>query len=228
VCYSILGRLAQLQAGVTSLNRAMRQFINILDESLIGDLIPSKYLGHAVGAAAGLGMVIGAMPAPQTPQVPSDFSTYSVDGIKIKSKQEENVYLMALTMWGEARNGGPAAMRNIGHVIMNRLHSKRHFGADVKSVVWKRKAFSCWNKSDPNFTGMKKIASLPDTSLEKKRFRQAVDLARSILDRGERDPTNNALFYHTSNTSPYWADGVEPVAELDGHVFYDKDAKSST
>ena len=178
-----------------------------------------------MGAAAGLGMAIAAAPIAPAPK-PS-FPAYSVDGFNIKSKQEENVYLMALTMWGEARNGGPSAMRNIGHVIMNRLHSKRHFGSDIKSVVWKRKAFSCWNKSDPNFTGMKKIAALDDNNLEKKRWRQALDLAGQIINRGERDPTNNALFYHTSNTSPYWADGVEPVADIGGHKFYDRDAKST-
>ena len=37
-----------------------------------------------------------------------------------------DAHWMALTMWGEARSGGEAAMRAVGHVIDNRRRSGAH------------------------------------------------------------------------------------------------------
>src|SRR3954469_3193825 len=37
-----------------------------------------------------------------------------------------DAHWMALTMWGEARNGGEAAMRAVGHVIDNRRRAGTH------------------------------------------------------------------------------------------------------
>lgn len=151
---------------------------------------------------------------------------------KAKSEQkapklDEATRLLALTMWGEARSDGPEAMRAVGHVIMNRIKSKRKFGASIKAVVWKRKAFSCWNKGDPNRDAMKKIAGLPDTNLNKVRWKQAVKIAKEIRAGQSDDKTNGALFYHTKAISPYWVDPkAKVVADIANHVFYRHDRKA--
>jgi hypothetical protein len=140
----------------------------------------------------------------------------------------ENVKLLALTIWGEARSDGPKAMEAVGHVIMNRIKSERRFGASIKEVVWKRKAFSCWNKGDPNREAMQKIGSLPTKSLDRKRWKQAIKVAQKILSGESRDPTKGALFYHTKAMGrPYWVDdSTKPVAAIDSHLFYRNDAKA--
>lgn len=142
-------------------------------------------------------------------------------------KLDETTQLLALTMWGEARGDGPQAMRAVGHVIMNRIKSKRNFGNTVKQVVWKRKAFSCWNKGDPNREAMKKIAKLPDDNLNKVRWEQAKKIAKEILSGNDKDITNGGLFYHTKAINPYWVDPDAPVvADIANHVFYKKDLKA--
>lgn len=139
---------------------------------------------------------------------------------------EEQVKLLALTMWGEARSEGPQAMRAVGHVVMNRLASKRNFGDTVKAVVWKRKAFSCWNKGDPNLAAMKKIASLPKQHAGRRAYERALVLARKIIAGEDQDITNGALFYHTKSISPVWKPDADPVADMGSHVFYDVDKKA--
>lgn len=141
--------------------------------------------------------------------------------------KEEGIRLLALTMWGEARSDGPEAMKAVGHVIVNRIHSERKFGRNIKEVVWKRKAFSCWNPSDPNRQAMQNISRLPDGHLGKVRWEQALKIARKIVNGESSDPTNGALFYHTKDIDPYWVDdAAKPAAHISSHVFYKSDRKA--
>lgn len=133
--------------------------------------------------------------------------------------------LLALTMWGEARSHGPQGMRAIGHVILNRMDSDRDFGGTVKDVVMKRKAFSCWNPSDPNREAMREIKELPKNSLDYKRWMEAKKLAVMLLAHQLKDTTNGSLFYHTDGVDPAWAQGIKPVAQIANHYFYRNDAK---
>lgn len=132
--------------------------------------------------------------------------------------------LLALTIWGEARGEGETGMRAVGHVIKNRMKSDR-FGDEVKDVVWKRKAFSCWNPNDPNREKMRNIAQLPKDSAEYKKWKMAQKIAAEILANKSKDPTRGALFYHTKNIKPNWADPKKAIAAVANHVFYRTDLK---
>jgi N-acetylmuramoyl-L-alanine amidase len=139
--------------------------------------------------------------------------------------QTKDARLLALTIWGEARGEGEDGMRAVGHVIKNRMKSDR-FGDDVASVVWKRKAFSCWNPHDPNRNKMRELAKLPKNSIEYKRWKLAKKIAAEILSNRSHDPTHGALFYHTKNIKPGWADSAKAVAKVANHIFYRIDRKA--
>lgn len=139
---------------------------------------------------------------------------------------EHDVKMMALTMWGEARGHGPKGMRAVGHVILNRLNSKRNFGDTIEGVVKKRKHFSCWNKGDPNRERMLQIDKLKDGSAGKKRWIEAQQIAREILSGQSKDATKGAIFYHTTGVAPAWSKGVDPIAKVENHLFYRTDAKA--
>ncbi len=229
----------------------MRDWINIITESQHEVIEEKGKFGNMLAAAAlaagGVGIGVAnsgnANAEPQydyvdnTGELPEIIVTGMHDGpsikspespkAKVQSPREEAVKLLALTMWGEARSDGLDAMRAVGHVVMNRIHSARPFGRNVKEVVWKRKAFSCWNKSDPNRDAMRHIASLPEDNLNKVRWHQAVDLARAILAGKDSDNSAGALFYHTKQIKPYWvSDVTKPVARVANHIFYRNDAKA--
>jgi len=126
---------------------------------------------------------------------------------------------MALTMWGEARSGGEAAMRAVGHVIENRRRVGRHgrYATETVSQAWQ---FSCWNKGDPNRQAMLDIDRLRPGTREHDMWVASKRLAAEILAGRSADPTGGALFYHTTAVAPRWSRGVEPSAFIGGHLFF--------
>lgn len=130
-----------------------------------------------------------------------------------------DAHWMALTMWGEARGEGEAAMRAVGHVIDNRRRLGRHgaFATDTVSEAWQ---FSCWNAGDPNRAAIETIERLATDSREYRLWRAARRLADDILAGRSDDPTGGALFYHAESVSPAWSRGIEPVARIGGHLFF--------
>lgn len=197
----------------------MREWIELIESSTVEPI--EEKLGKLGGlAAAALLGSVGNIPK----QAPID--TPSQAEIQDQAREQEEMKLLALTMWGEARGDGPEAMRAVGHVIINRMRSER-FGDSVKDVVWKRKAFSCWNPNDPNRQAMSNIAQLPRDSVDRQRWAEAVRIAKEIMSGRSSDLTNGALFYHTKQISPYWVeDDAQPTAMIANHVFYDTDKKA--
>jgi N-acetylmuramoyl-L-alanine amidase len=130
--------------------------------------------------------------------------------------------LLALTIWGEARGEGQQGMLAVGHVIENRMNSDR-FGGSVADVVWKPKAFSCWNPSDPNREKMREIAALPKDSVEYQAL-EAGEAHRSPNPRGQHqrpDRWRSVLSHH--RIKPFWADPSKAIARVANHIFYKND-----
>lgn len=198
----------------------MRDWIEIVETASVEPI--EEKLGKMGGlAAAALIGTAGAIPKKANP-----YDEQNVAQVQAEINRQEDLKLLALTIWGEARGDGPEAMRAVGHVIANRMEAER-FGDSVKDVVWKRKAFSCWNPGDPNREAMSNIAQLPKESVDRKRWQQALQISQEILSGRSRDITNGALFYHTKQINPYWVeDNAEPTAIIANHVFYDTDKKA--
>jgi spore germination cell wall hydrolase CwlJ-like protein len=130
-----------------------------------------------------------------------------------------DAHWMALTMWGEARNGGEPAMRAVGHVIDNRRRAGTHgtYATETVSAAWQ---FSAWNKNDPNYPAMMNIDSLRPDSEDHRMWLEAKRVADEILSGASADPTGGALFYHTAAVSPRWSSGLAPVRVIGGHLFF--------
>ncbi len=130
-----------------------------------------------------------------------------------------DAHWMALTMWGEARNGGEEAMRAVGHVIDNRRRARTHgrYATETVSAAWQ---FSAWNKNDPNYPAMMNIDKLRPDSEDHRMWLEAKRLAAEILSGSSADPTGGALFYHTAAVSPRWSSGLAPIRVIGGHLFF--------
>ena len=130
-----------------------------------------------------------------------------------------DAHWMALTMWGEARNGGAEAMRAVGHVIDNRRRAGTHgkYATETVSAAWQ---FSAWNRNDPNYPAMMNIDRLREGSEDHRMWLEAKRLAADILSGASADPTGVALFYHTAAVSPRWSSGLAPVRVIGGHLFF--------
>ncbi len=130
-----------------------------------------------------------------------------------------DAHWMALTMWGEARNGGEEAMRAVGHVIDNRRRSGSHgtYATETVSAAWQ---FSAWNKNDPNYPAMMNSHALRPGSEDHLMWLAARRVADEILSGASQDPTGGALFYHTAAVSPRWSAGLAPDRVIGGHLFF--------
>jgi spore germination cell wall hydrolase CwlJ-like protein len=130
-----------------------------------------------------------------------------------------DAHWMALTMWGEARGQGEEGMRAVGHVIANRWKARTHGShiTDTVSAAWQ---FSCWNSNDPNRAQMLAIDDLPEGSEARRQWLLAKRIAAEILAGRSADPTDGALFYHTTAVNPDWARGAVPITQIGDHLFY--------
>jgi len=167
------------------------------------------------------------------------------DTVKHQGPPPSDVSVLAQTIWGEARSHGAAGMNAVGHVIKNRADAhKKMFGNGIKGVATKDRQFSCWNNGDPNQKKMAEIkeiaehirdqtspddrpfeewyANLKGTGIytEYEAWKKATQIARNILQGKSDDPTNGALFYHTTAVRPNWAKGVKPIGKVANHLFY--------
>jgi hypothetical protein len=155
--------------------------------------------------------VIGFVPeTPAEPAVPAVVAAPTpVD--------ETEVRLLAATAWGEARSEGELGMRAVAHVMVNRIGPR--FGEDLATVILSPKQFSVWNRGDPNRRVVQSLvanpARVPDAEWE-----TAQRVAREVLSGQSADPTNGALFYHTSAIRPRWSRIGEGRQVIGSHVFY--------
>lgn len=190
----------------------------------------------AAARAQGDGPVVPAAPVkqeranwgewtrPLQPHVerPAEAAEAAVPPVEVVPLEEIDVvdaHWMALTMWGEARNGGEQAMRAVGHVIDNRRRAGTHgrYATETVSAAWQ---FSAWNKNDPNYPAMMNIDKLRPDSEDYRMWLIARRVADEILSGASADPTGGALFYHTAAVSPRWSSGLAPIRVIGGHLFF--------
>jgi len=196
-----------------------------------------KTLG-AIGVSGAL--VGGGMSEPRTaPEVrPTAAAT-------VARPENPDVSILAQTMWGEARSHGADGMLAVGNVIKNRAEANmKMFGQGIRGVALKPKQFSCWNAGDPNRDRIKKMLEYdrlislrrsPDGTpfdewfdefedsrdyMDYEAWLLAKDIAKKIISGRASDPTNGAVYYHTTDVNPSWNANLDHVATVDNHVFY--------
>ena len=131
---------------------------------------------------------------------------------------EDEVRLLAATVWGEARSEGESGMRAVAHVMVNRIGPR--FGEDLSTVILSPKQFSVWNRNDPNRRIVQNLARDPSSVATDPEWIVAERVSREVLSGQSIDPTGGALFYHTRGVRPRWARIGEGRQTLGQHIFY--------
>jgi putative nucleotidyltransferase with HDIG domain len=126
-----------------------------------------------------------------------------------------NAYIVATTLWGEARGEGEKGMQAVMNVIMNRV--KGDF-KKAKDIVLAYHQFSMWNDvTDPETTALAAARKYREDESWQKAIR-IVDLAAS----GKLpDITGGATFYfNPKKASPSWAKAMKKTITIGNHDFY--------
>jgi N-acetylmuramoyl-L-alanine amidase len=120
----------------------------------------------------------------------------------------EDVRVLALNMYHEARGEGRLGMLAVGWVVLNGM-ADQAYPKTVRQVVYQGCQFSwvCDRRSD--------------RPREARSWRHALRLAAQLLRRPMRDPTRGAMWYHASWVrDPGFGSQVTPVVHIGRHVFY--------
>lgn len=131
---------------------------------------------------------------------------------------EDEVRLLAATVWGEARSEGEDGMRAVAHVMRNRIGPR--FGEDLATVILSPKQFSVWNRNDPNRRTVMNLARDPSSVATDPEWLVADRIAREVLSGQSLDPTGGALFYHARAVRPRWARIGQGRQVIGQHIFY--------
>ena len=137
-------------------------------------------------------------PAPQQPPVVR----------KPVNREDQNC--MALAMYWEARGEGERGMLAVGSVILNRVEDTR-FPDDVCAVVYQGGEtppcqFSWW------------CDGKSDRPRNAKAWSTSMTLAERLLATRPRDPTDGALFFHSTAVRSPWR--RQRTAQIGNHIFY--------
>ena len=104
----------------------------------------------------------------------------------------QDVSCMAKAIYFESRGGSELEMKDVGHVILNRLNSRK-FSPSICGIVYQRTRSVCqfsWS-------------CRPHKITEPKEYQKSVSYAEDLIvkeDTSSRvDNTNGALFFHTRN-----------------------------
>ena len=124
-------------------------------------------------------------------------------------------WLLALTIFLEARGEPPEGQYAVANVVMNRLADKRkRWGKDLKHVALAPKQFSCFN--DARLTPV-----LLKMYHEPKAFADAMTIADHVLNDSVADNTFGANHYFADTIeAPTWADSNKQTCKIGHHLFY--------
>ena len=212
---------------------------DIFDTALRYQGLSEGRIGNFFSGIALAGILALGMPA----AVANDAITQQT--IAASNAYVHDIKLLALTIWGEARNQGHVGMEAIGHVIMNRInHHEKKYGEDLQSVVLNPHQFSCWSDADQNKEKIQRM-SLIDQAIQNQEAPNGVDydewfselkktpdwtdyqawiqaykIAENILKGRSSDPTHGATMYHTVSSNPKWTHKVRPTVQIGSHIFY--------
>jgi len=147
-----------------------------------------------------------------------DTTTQSATPTSFAANMLLDLFMLALTMWREARGEGEEGMLAVGWVVKNRaLQSpKYHWSPFVSEVCTQPYQFSCFNKNDPNVT------KWPVRGVGNE-WDKAVRIAAGILEGRLKDPTegcNHYLAKYLDSEQVAWAKGRVPAYVVRGHKFY--------
>lgn len=136
------------------------------------------------------------------------------DDAEIRAQVNDDAYVVALTIFAEAKGESPEGRLAVASVIWNRAHGHKDMLAEVCLM---NKQFSCWNGK-----AGEKLLSLDESKLNKKEsviFQECLKVAQDMMD-GKFVPQVTATHYHSKDVKPKWARQMTRVAVIGRHIFY--------
>ena len=136
---------------------------------------------------------------------------------------QNDIQIMALTLYGEARGESREGRIAVGTVILNRVDRRGWMGRTIKEVCLKPYQFSCFLPDDPNFKILHLITlgwteKLQQSSVLRECLAIAKGMINGEIPRDER--LREAINYKAVGCRAAWASKMRRVIKIGNHVFY--------
>jgi len=134
--------------------------------------------------------------------------------VTLEQRKACELFLLALTVWREARGESEEAQAAVAHSILTRANHPSWWGNDIVSVITKRWQYS--SITDPRDPQLTNWPHLADPSWEK-----AISIAEGVLSGTIPNPSPEAdSYYDTSIPPPYWTKTSQQIAKIGRLCFY--------
>lgn len=131
------------------------------------------------------------------------------------------VLCLAMNLYHEARGESLAGQLAVGFSTMNRVAEKRY--PDTVCGVVKQAKYHGWDLDNPIRNRCQYswfCDGKSDNPQDGKAMLEATILAQNIIAGTITDISEGATHYHATYVTPYWADDMTVVLEIDQHIFY--------
>lgn len=133
-----------------------------------------------------------------------------------------DVSLLALVVWREARGEPRLGKLAVAYSILNRVARPSWWGSDVSTVAWKKWQYS--SMTDPRDLQLAKLPT-PYVKAGWEMWQESLEVALRAYLREEENPAPGADSYFADTIAPpKWADPSKFVVKIGHHSFYDLDS----
>lgn len=130
-------------------------------------------------------------------------------------ENQNELTLLALCVWGEARGESESGRAAVAHVVMNRYRmQKAAYGVTVREVILKPFQFSCFNSR------LERGRKFMRDARKCTAWEACVFVAWEAYLGITNDPTDGATHYHSNSCSPEWAEELTKTVTIGNHIFY--------
>jgi N-acetylmuramoyl-L-alanine amidase len=142
----------------------------------------------------------------------------TIDGSRIDAARgrARDIQCLAENIYFEARGEPLEGQYAVAEVTMNRLASP-YFPNTVCEVVHDTRWDTARKRLVAHFSWTAFKVRLERGSPA---WKQAMEVATAVYDGRHEPRVPDALFYHATYVTPYWASGKRVVARIGNHVFY--------
>ena len=135
---------------------------------------------------------------------------------RIAPAEDDEIKVVALTLFGEARSQTIRGKRAVASVIYNRANGNAKL---FKKVCLEKRQFSCWNQNDPNSRILHNVNVRKMSNSDRKSYGECIVVAQSMFA-GKFQPSVSSQHYATKQVNPYWARRMMVEVVIGNHVFY--------
>lgn len=138
--------------------------------------------------------------------VPATLGLTTIPPTQIKTVKSQELVCLAENIYHESRGESLQGQIAVAQVTVNRVRSGK-FQNTVCKTVYAPSQFS-WTQRKP-----KKPKDL-------KAWQASLEIARVVLSQSIPLPDFQALYFHTKQVRPSWANRLTVVAVINNHIFY--------